>query len=82
MAFAVDDARAVEVRDARDGGAGGGLRGVEVDDGGGGAFEGEDDGVGREDGERGVEFLSIVPDQRMLLLSVLLLLLSSMDAPT
>ena len=43
--------------DAGDLGAGGVLGGVEVDDFLLGVFEGEDDGVGWEDGEVGVEFL-------------------------
>jgi hypothetical protein len=57
-ALAVDDAFGVEFGDARDGGCG--LRGVEVDYFLAGAFEGEDDGVGGEDGEFGMEFLGRV----------------------
>jgi len=45
----------VEIGDAGDGGRVG--AGVEVDDFGVGVFEGEDDGIGGEGGEGGVEFL-------------------------
>jgi hypothetical protein len=57
-ALAVDDAFGVEFGDAGDGGCG--LGGVEVDYFLAGAFEGEDDWVGGEDGELGVEFLGRV----------------------
>jgi hypothetical protein len=53
--LAVDDAAGVKCGDARDRVRG--LRGVEVDYFLRGLFEGENDGIGREDGEVGVEFL-------------------------
>lgn len=56
-ALAVDDAFGVQRGDAGDAGVGGRLRGVEVDYFLGGLFEGQDDGVGGEGGEVGVEFL-------------------------
>lgn len=55
MALAIDDALAVEFRDAWDGRAGGAR--VEVDNFLVGVLEGEDDRVGGEDGKVGVEFL-------------------------
>lgn len=57
FAFAVEDACAVELGHVGDGGARVMLCGVEVDDFLRGMLEGEDDGVGWEDGEVGVEFL-------------------------
>jgi len=57
-ALAVDDALGVELGYAGDAGIAGGLRGVEVDYFLGGFLEGEDDGVGWEGGEVGVQFLS------------------------
>lgn len=51
------DAAAVELGDAWDRGPVGALDRVEVDNVCRGAFEGEDDWVGWEDGEGGVEFL-------------------------
>ena len=53
--LAVDDPSGVEFGDAGDGSRG--LGGVEVDDFLGGLFEGEDDWVGWEDSEVGMEFL-------------------------
>lgn len=53
--LAVDDALGVEFGDVGDGRCG--LRGVEVNYFLGGAFEGEDDRVRREDGEFRVKFL-------------------------
>lgn len=61
--LAIEYAAGVEFGDARDVGAGGGLCGVEVDDFLGVVFEGEDDGVGREGGEVGVEFLALLLDE-------------------
>lgn len=54
-ALAIDNALAVELRNARDGR--GRRARVEIDDLLVRVLEGEDDGVGREDGEGGVEFL-------------------------
>jgi len=55
FALAVEHMLGVEIGDAGDGGRVG--AGVEVDDFGVGVFEGEDDGIGGEGGEGGVEFL-------------------------
>jgi len=57
--LAVDDALAVELRRAGDALSCWALSGVEVDDLGAGVLEGEDDGVGGEDGEVRVEFLLV-----------------------
>lgn len=58
-AFAVDYAFGVEFGHAGDACIAGGLGGVEVDYFLGGFLEGEDDGVGWEGGEVGVEFLIV-----------------------
>lgn len=55
--LAVHDSPAVQLRHAGDAGPLCGLRGVEVYDLWRCGFEGQDDGVGWEDGEVGVEFL-------------------------
>jgi hypothetical protein len=57
--LAVDDALGVELGHAGDAGIAGGLRGVEVDYFLRGFLEGEDDRVGWEGGEVGVQFLRL-----------------------
>lgn len=61
-ALAVDDAGGVEFGDAGDGNGGG--AGVKVDYVEVGVLEGEDDAVGGEDLEVGVEFLGCVLGER------------------
>lgn len=59
MTLAIYDALAVELRNTRDSLAGGILGGIKVYYFEGGALEGEDDGVGGENGEVGMEFLKL-----------------------